>query len=496
MDRESDRESKQNWRFSESFCFNCVKKLFSRLAIFALSFDDFDRYDSRVMKYSRFVSVIFTLLAIARSDSAFAVRFPPDFRWCVATSAHQIEGGNFNSDWWLFENQKGRIRRGDTSAVADDHWNRVPEDIELLKKLNVSDYRMSVEWAKIEPRQGMFNEAAITHYRDEIRALQAVGIRPIITLHHFTFPQWVRSRGGFEWVGLPRAFARFAGLVYQRIAPETETWVTINEPMVNLLAGYVAGVEPPAEKRDIGEVPPVMIGVLKAHAAAYHGLHRLAASAGRKIRIGMAHHLRTFDAFEPWLPTDQVMADLADQAFNWSLPEAMETGRFRFHLLWKVDVDVLIEGLKGTQDYIGVNYYSGDLVHISVTEGFKTEKRRDLPVNDLGWPIYPQGFARILNSVGERFPGKSILITENGIADVRDRMRSAFIRDHLLVVADAIGRGLPVEGYCHWSIYDNFEWIEGYKPRFGLYEVNYRTLERIPRPSAREFSEIARRNGF
>lgn len=445
---------------------------------------------------SAFSSAMFALLPFFASLSAFAVEFPRGFRWCVATSAHQIEGGNFNSDWWLFEKQRGRIRGGETSAVAADHWNRVAEDTRLLQSLNVSDYRMSIEWAKIEPRQGRWNEAAIAHYRDEIRALRAAGIRPIVTLHHFTFPQWVRALGGFEWAGLPSAFARFSSLVYKRIAPEAETWVTINEPMVNVLAGYVAGVEPPAEKRDISGVAPVLIGVLKAHAAAYHRLHREAAAAGRRIRIGMAHHLRTFDPFQPLLPTDQLVASLADKAFNWSIPEAMETGRFRFQLLWKVNVDEVIKGLERTQDFIGVNYYSGDLVHLSPTEGFKLEKRGDLPMNDLGWPIYPEGFARILRGVGERFHGKSILITENGIADARDRLRPGFIRDHLLVVAAAIAQGLPIEGYCHWSIYDNFEWIEGYQPRFGLFEIDYRTLKRIPRPSAREFARIARRNGF
>ena len=420
--------------------------------------------------------------------------FPAGFRWCVATAAHQIEGGNFNSDWWRFQKQPGHIKKGHTSEVADDHWNRLEEDMALLKELHVTDYRMSVEWAKIEPQPGLIDAAVVAHYRREIELLNQAGIQPIITLQHFTFPMWVRERGGFEWPGLPEAFAKYAEVVYNRIAPEARDWVTINEPMVTALAGYVAGVVPPMQKRDIDGLPQVLVGILKSHAAAYHKLHRLAVTKKRLIRVGMAHHLRTMDPYYPLLLSDVVLAHYADQAFNWSLPEAMETGRFKFDLLWKAHVDQVIPNLARTQDFVGVNYYSGDLVHLSFDKGFELEKRVDLPQSDLGWPIYPEGFLRLLRGVAERFPGQPILITENGIADSKDRLRPQFLRDHLETLSQAMAEGIPVEGYCHWSLYDNFEWIEGYDPRFGLYEVDYATQARRPRGSARLFSHVAQHN--
>ena len=267
------------------------------------------------------------VLIMMTGVSALAdVSFPQGFRWCVATAAHQIEGANFNSDWWGFQKSPGHIRNGQTSQVADDHWNRLEEDLELIKALHVRDYRMSVEWAKIEPRPGFIDDSAVAHYRHEIELLKAAGIQPIITLQHFTFPQWVRALGGFEWPGLPQAFAQYAEIVYSRIAPEGRDWVTINEPMVTLLAGYIKGVVPPLEKRGIEGLPQVMIGLLKTHAAVYHKLHQLAARDRRLIRVGMAHHLRTMDPYYPLLITDVWLAHLADQAFNWSIPEALETG--------------------------------------------------------------------------------------------------------------------------------------------------------------------------
>lgn len=438
--------------------------------------------------------MIFIWMLLFNQPTAFArtLHFPDQFRWCVSTAAHQIEGGNRHSDWWEFEHQKDRIKNGDTTAVATDHWNRVPEDVQLIKQLNVSDYRMSIEWARIEPREGQFDPTAIAHYRNEIELLIKNEIRPIVTLQHFTFPLWVRQKGGFEWKGLPKAFARFTEAVYKNIAPEVTDWITINEPMVSALGGYVKGVVPPAETREMNGLPPVLSGILRTHAAAYHKLHRLAAEERQLIRVGMAHQLRTMDPYYPLLATDIALAQLADQAFNWSLPEALQTGVFHLELPFVVSWTESIEGLAGTQDFLAINYYTGDLVHLSPENGFELHQRQDLPKNDMGWPIYPEGFLRILRATAERFPQKPILITENGIADHRDHLRQQFITDHLTVIHQAMSEQIPIEGYCHWSLLDNFEWDQGYGPRFGLYAVDYKTLNRKARPSARLFGRIAR----
>lgn len=423
------------------------------------------------------------------------VTFPKGFRWCVATAAHQIEGGNFASDWWRFENQPGHMKRSENSEIADDHWNKVDEDVGLLSRLHVTDYRMSVEWAKIEPRQGAIDADAVEHYRMEIQSLLAAGIRPIITLHHFTLPLWVSDKGGFEWDGFPNAFSNFANLVYTKIAPDVTDWITINEPLIYLVGGYSVGQSPPGEKRELSDLAPVARGILKAHAAAYHRLHRLGKNSGKKVRVGMAHHLRTIDPLEGYLPTDILAARVSDEAFNWALPEALETGRLHLNFMWQLNVDEVIPHLKGTQDFVGVNYYSGDLVHLSSAKGFVIEKRPE-PRSDLDWPIYPEGLLRILRNIHERYPNKPITITENGIADSSDNRRPQFIVEHLSVVSQAIAEGIPVDGYCHWSLYDNFEWFEGYQPRFGLFEVDYSTLKRRARPSAVLFASIAEKNGF
>jgi beta-glucosidase len=439
-----------------------------------------------------------TLLNIqgSRADDGERVHFPPDFRWCVSTAAHQVEGYNSNSDWWDWEQTSGHIDHGDKSGAACDEYNRVGEDIGLMKDLGVSTYRFSVEWAKIEPVEGQYDADVIAHYRNEVQDLERAGISPLITLHHFTFPRWLRAKGGWEWNGVDRAFAKYAELVYTQIAPGVHDWVTVNEPMVHVMGGYYEGQTPPGLTRPMNGIFPVLEGILKAHAAAYHAIHSLANRYGYDVRVGMAHHLRTFDAYNWFNPLDLLVTHLVDDAWNWMLPNALETGRLEVHVLWYADTNETIPGLAHTQDFFGVNYYTGDLIQFSLSQGFTRHNRSDLPKNDLGWDIYPEGFYRVLHSVSERYPRKPIIVTENGIADATDSKRPDFIRDHLRYLAKAIDDGIPVEGYCHWSLMDNFEWTNGFTPRFGLYEMDYKNFARIPRPSALLYHEIIQNNGF
>lgn len=424
------------------------------------------------------------------------VTFPPGFRWCVATAAHQIEGGNDKSDWWAWEALPGNVKNAERSGAACDHWNRVDQDVALMKDLSVGTYRLSVEWAKIEPTEGQYDPAAIAHYRKEIETLVANGIEPMVTLQHFTFPKWIADKGGWEWPGIPEAFAKYTAVVYTQIAPQVRDWVTVNEPNVSVMNGYVYGTFPPSQKRTYDGVVPVFRGILKGHAQAYAVLHALAQKSGHAVRVGMANHLRTMDPANKWNPLDRLGASLVGQMWNWSLPDALETGRFKMNLLWIVNNDEEIPGLKGTQDFIGINYYTGDLIHVTLSGQIQPLQRAELEKNELGWDIYPEGFYRVLKAAAERYPGKPIFITENGIADSKDRLRPKYLRDHLREVARAINEGVKIEGYCHWSLMDNFEWAEGFTPRFGLYEMDYKTLERRPRPSAELFRDIAKRNAL
>lgn len=438
------------------------------------------------------VGVMFQFLLGSQVGGARELQFPSGFRWCVATAAHQVEGGNTESDWWDFEHTHGAIANGDTSGRACEHWDRLEEDTQLLKDLHVNTYRLSVEWAKIEPRQGEWNQEAIAHYQKELKLLKENGIEPMVTLQHFTLPRWVVERGSWEWEGMPAAFGRFTEVVYENLGKDVRDWITFNEPMVLLGAGYVQGFFPPL-KKDIQAASRAFIGLLKSHAEAYHTIHRMAGV--NPVRVGIAHHLRVFEPKFKISPLDWYVTEKLDQVWNWALADAPETGEVNIQIPFMISLQERILGLKATQDFIGVNYYTRDQVHFS----FKTfEVERSIPegaaVSDLNWEIYPKGFYKILKRVADRYPRRPILITENGIADRTDRLRVPFMKSHLKALHRAISEGVPVEGYCHWTLIDNFEWREGFSARFGLYETNFATQERIPRESAKLFSQIAETN--
>ncbi len=436
--------------------------------------------------------------ASGESISADWVSFPKDFKWCVATSAHQIEGGNSNSDWWLWEQTPGHIKNGDVSGATTDHWNRVDEDVQLMKSLGIRQYRLSIEWAKVEPKEGEWDKSVIEHYRNELASLKAAGIEPMVTLHHFTFPQWAAAKGGFEWDGVGPAFGKYAKFVYQQLGSSVRDWVTINEPLVVLTVGYIDGKFPPGEHRTMQELEKPLTGLMEAHVAAYQAIKAGAAAKHRSVRIGMAHHLRVYDPHFWLSPLDHWGAGILDQAANWALIEATETGILKLDVPTMIKLEKEIPGLKGTQDFIGINYYTRDMVAVNFFAGEKIARlvHEGSPVSDLGWEIYPEGIYRLVMETAKRVPGKPILITENGLADATDSQRSKFIEDHLAELSRAIADGAPVEGYCHWSLLDNFEWQEGFAPRFGLFEVNYTTHQRTPRPSAGRYAEIAQQNGF
>lgn len=440
--------------------------------------------------------LIYALILFSAPAYAVDMSFPLGFQWGVATAAHQIEGYNSNSDWWAWEQVPGHIANGDKSGAACDDWNRVDEDVGLLKQLGVSGYRFSVEWAKIEPVEGQYDPAAIAHYRHEVELLQANGIAPLITLHHFTFPRWLAAKGGWEYPGVVQEFTNYAQLVYTQIAPGNRDWITVNEPMVNVMGGYYTGQTPPGQTRELAGIIPVVRGLIKAHAAAYQVLHTLAGAMGYEVRVGMAHHLRTFDPNLFWNPLDMLAAHFADEGWNWMIPNALIDGHLKLNILWFVNVDEQIPEAAGTQDFIGVNYYTGNMVSFADKTMISISYNDRLPESDMGWEIYPDGFSRILESVKSKFPGKPIIITENGIANASDAERPGFLTAHLTKLWTEIQKGVPVEGYYHWSLMDNFEWVNGFTPRFGLYQMDYTNFARIPRPSATIYHDIIQNNGL
>ncbi len=530
----------------------------------------------------------------AQIGSGEGVHFPSNFGWCIATAAHQIEGENVHSDHYVWETASINrvlssdlvpnpwLNQGPVSSLARnehacpsfdfkndpdparehsalfispedrepklceisgksiDHWNRVSTDIALMKNLGIKEYRMSVEWAKIEPIQGQFNQAALDHYTDEIRQLADAGIEPQVTLFHFTMPQWLREKGGWENSESPADFRKFSQVAYAAFGPSVHTWYTFNEPMVHVTAGYIAGVLPPGVSEPL-KLPRVLGNILRAHAAAYHVIHDGAAMRKSFVRVGVAHHLRVFDPLTQkakWNQPKQLIkkevetagAYIADYLWNWMFFDAIETGRFAFDFEKMNRIasakgfqlptflnfhPVVIEGLEGSQDFLGLNYYSRDLIQfdfsallsgkLSVLNAFKTvvnpEAIKAGDVNDVGWEIYPEGFYRILKSLDARgmlhsTVRRQIIVSENGIADSKDLKREQFLRDHLRAMNRAIHDGIPVVGYCHWTLVDNFEWNSGYSPKFGLYDVDLKTQRRHLRPSGQWFASTIRNSGW
>jgi len=407
------------------------------------------------------------------------------FLWGTATSAHQIEGGNEHNDWWRFEQQPGRIARGERSGAASGHWTRVAEDTGLMTALGANAYRFGVEWARVEPEDGRFDPAALDHYADEVEQLRAAGIEPMVTLLHFTLPVWLADRGGVRAAEFPERFARFAAQVARRL-PGVRYWVTVNEPNVVMLMGYLEGVFPPAQ-RDPKAAVEALVGQLRGHGQAARALREVAGD----VRIGVANHLTALQPKHPANPLDRLVTRQAAGLFNWGFQDAVASGRIRLTAVGFPRVDEPAPELLGSTDFFGLNYYTRHLLAFAPRAASKVvEEPGPGPRSDLGWEIYPDGFEQVIRQAWDRY-GLPVIVTENGIADESGDVRPAYLRWHVAAMRRAMDAGVPVHGYLHWSLMDNFEWAEGFAPRFGLYRVDYASLERHETPACAVFRSLA-----
>lgn len=404
-----------------------------------------------------------------------------------ATAPYQIEGGVLNTDWHQWCQLSGKVKDGTTAEVACDHWNRIEEDVDLLVRLNQEIYRFGIEWARVQPDSGVFDDDALEKYRHELELLQKRGIKPLVTLHHFVNPAWLVEIGGWEKPGVVDRFVRYVRYVVDGLADLVDEWVTINEPSIYVAQGYFYGVWPPG-KKDTITGRKVLKNMLHAHVQAYQVIHQIYKDKGLSVKVGVAHHMRNFDPLKQKNPLDRFAAGLTKRMNNYLVLELLLTGRLLMPLgmgqPW---------GEGPFCDFIGLNYYSRDLVKFSLNPlnlFMKLFTYSANPQNDLGWEIYPEGLYRLLKEVGRH--GLPIYITENGIADATDDQRSAFIIGHLQMVQKAREEGIPVERYYHWSTMDSFEWAEGLESRFGLVEVDYETLKRNPRQSGLMYGQICK----
>ncbi len=414
---------------------------------------------------------------------------PAGFLWGVSTSAHQIEGGNEWNDWARFERVPGKTRNGEVSGRASDHWNRVAEDVGLIETLGANAYRFSIEWSRVEPREGEWSEEAWRHYEDEVRQLRQADIEPMVTLLHFTLPAWMADQGGLTATEFPDRFARFAAEAARRLGTEVALWCTLNEPNVQMFQGYVEGIWPPGV-RDTAQASEAVGGILRAHVAAAAAIRE----NDRDARIGMAVNLIVFDPSSPWSLPDWIAARQADSGFNWAYYDSIKAGRIQFSLAGFPSLDEALPGLVESVDWVGINYYRRNLVHFDAGAPGLVELRPGPgELSDSGVEIYPEGLLRLLRRAWKRY-GKPIYITENGVSDATDRLRVDYLRGHAYAVARALEEGIPVHGYFHWSLLDNFEWNEGFGPRFGLFRVDYETFERHPTAGGEEFRRLSPSN--
>lgn len=408
-----------------------------------------------------------------------------------ATAATQIEGGDKNSNWYHWS-LKGMIKEGASSIVAADHWHRVDEDIQLMRKMNHEIYRMSIEWSRIEPEEGVWSEEGIKHYQDEIRKLLEAGIEPLVTLHHFSQPQWFEDKKG--WVN-PKSvdyFYRFSEKIIDVLGDQVNEYCTINEPNVFCTDTFIEGKYPPGYKDETKLYFIASKHLILSHLKVYKMIHEKRKALGFiNTKVGIALHMAYFKV-KGMNPLTYMSKGLMNHSFHTMYLKGMVEGKLSLPLGIGYP-----EGKGRFCDIIGVNYYSRHLIHSTMNPAMlfgdvRVDKSLDeTKLNDLGWEIYPEGMKKVIAPMYKKYQ-LPIYITENGIPDEKDEKRSQFIYDHLRILKEMIEEGIDIRKYYYWSLLDNLEWNDGYFPRFGLIDVNYETQERTIRKSGYFYSEICK----
>ena len=378
------------------------------------------------------------------------LEFPKGFLWGAATSAYQIEGNNHNdwSEWELKNAERLSKESGNKyppknyiSGQACDHYNRFREDFDIAKSLNHNAHRFSIEWSRIEPEEGKWDEKEIEHYREVIRALRERGMEPFVTLWHWTLPIWVAKQGGWENKKTINDFVRYSEKITASLQG-VKFYITLNETNVYAGHGYWNGSWPPGI-RSFRKYLLANHHLSQAHILAYGAIKLVNPNA----EVGVAHNFVYFSKFP---------AKIKDYFYN----------------------QLFLQSIKKHQDFIGVNDYFSD--------------RPSKEKTNTSWSVDPEGLYQILKLLKKY--NKPVYITENGVADAKDALREKFIKEHLRWVHRAISEGVDARGYFYWSLLDNFEWSSGFWPRFGLVEADYQTMERKPRQSAYKYAIIAKEN--
>ncbi len=409
--------------------------------------------------------------------------FPDGFLWGAATASHQVEG-NDTSDWTRWEKANSSRLSSISPSVwgnlpnwsnisgqatdpanyisgkADDEYNLYPTDIGLAHSLDMNTYRFSIEWSRIEPSEGVFDDAAIQHYKDEVALLKSDQMTPFVTLWHWTLPTWLADKGGWESPDSTRFFTEYVQKVVQNLGTDVQFWVTLNEPQVYTANSYLTGIWTPQKKNPITAIS-VYKTLISAHQSAYTAIKAINPAA----QVGIASHNIDFDAYNNTLLNQFI----AGQSNYW----------------WN---EYFLNQIQNYDDYIGVNFYFRHTLNLGMEVSNGGAK------NDLGWELSPEGIYPVLMNL--KTYNKPIFITENGLADSQDTQRANYLKTTLEYVHQAIQDGANVRGYMHWALIDNFEWSSGFWPRFGLIAVDYSTEARTIRPSAQVYASFIKANGI
>jgi len=406
------------------------------------------------------------------------------FLWGVATSAFQLEGSPY-ADWSAWDSILS------INPHVTNHYNLYKKDLELLKDLGANAYRFSIEWSRIQPREYVWDEDAIAHYQEIVDILIKTNIEPMITIHHFTHPLWFIKKYPWHTEASIEKFLSYTEKVVSKIKG-VRYWITFNEPYVLLLGGYLEGCMPPGIK-DVSLALKALENILICHGNAYDIIHSRMPDA----MVSVAHNMAALAPWKRWNPMDRLLSRIAKYFYNHSLLDAFLTGQL--HIKFPFRKALVIEiPIKDKIDFFGVNYYTRIHMRFNPFRKMGIELRhRDIDgygLTDMGWEIHPHGLEKVLKYASKL--GVPLIITENGIATSRDRRKISFMKAHIDTVERCIKKGLDVRGYFYWSLIDNYEWLQGLDARFGLYKVDFDTLERKPTKAALYYSYLLKSRDF
>jgi beta-glucosidase len=453
------------------------------------------------------------------------MNFGEDFNWGTATAAFQIEGaskedGRGESIWDRFCATPGKVANGDTGEVACDHYHRFEEDIRIMKDLGVQSYRFSIAWPRLIPGGiGAREQRGIDFYNRLIDGLLEAGIQPTATLFHWDLPQALQENGG-GWANrdIVAQFADYATLAAENFGDRVANWITLNEPWCTTWLGNFWGVFAPGIK-DLDTSIAVAHHTVLAHAEATRALRAVRPEIRSGITLNMTNH-RVSDESNAELMRLKTLQDanlnrwwIESQLFGTYPQELVE---YYGDSLARVVKDGDMQMAKIDSEFLGINYYNDSFIGTPTPEqveknagtfvfDINSDEKAPGPYTDMGWPITPKGLEDLLVRVHKDWPQfTELAITENGVAypdgpdangEVNDVKRIEYLTDHVKSVGRAVAAGVPVKSYYYWSLMDNFEWAEGYSKRFGLIHVDYETLKRTPKNSAKVYKDIIATNG-